>query len=385
MPHVPLSPVTRRQALQRLAGAGLVLQPPYVNRNESPLRYEGPGGDEPEPEGLTEVLLGYFGPSDEAHPEGGAFWTGASRAITELNRDGGYKGLPFRLVAKWTDSPWTAGARLVAEMAFRDQVWGIVGSIDAAATHLAEQVAVKARVVLIDPASTDRTVNAAMVPWMFSCLPGDPAVAAALAPCLEREAGAAGPTLIASTGHDERHLAAEFRRYFASRSPGIAHVLEFEPGLPAGVLSRLPDTRAVLVLANTADTAHLVRALRGTEHPPVVYAGPSAARARFVALAGGSAEGVRCPRLSPPASLQPGTDYPSLAAYDAVRLLAAAVRRGGLNRIRICRSLADLPPWQGAAGTLTWSHLNRNSRPVTPAVIRLGALEDFSVPASLTQ
>src|SRR5271157_866233 len=82
---------------------------PYMDRTKRQMLYEGPGGDEPEPEGLEEVRIGYFGPSDAAHAEGGSFWLGAVRAIEEVNSEGGYRGLPFRLVAKWSDSPWTAG------------------------------------------------------------------------------------------------------------------------------------------------------------------------------------------------------------------------------------------------------------------------------------
>jgi len=196
--------------LASLLGAAQDLPAPYMDRTKRQMRYEGPGGDEPEPEGLDEVRIGYFGPSDPAHAEGGSFWQGAVRAIEELNREGGYRGLPFRLLARWSDSPWSAGGRMVVEMAYNDRVWAILGSIDGVATHVAEQVVTKALLPLIDPGSTDRTVNAAMVPWTFSCLPGDPAIADVLAPRLAAEAGDAGPVLVSSTGHDERHLAEEF-------------------------------------------------------------------------------------------------------------------------------------------------------------------------------
>jgi len=48
-----------------------------------------------------------------------------------------------------------------------------------------------------------------------------------------------------------------------------------------------------------------------------------------------------------------------------------------LNRIRICRALARLSPWQGAAGEIRWSALNRNSRPVSAGIIRNARLEAF--------
>ncbi len=72
---------------------------PYLDRTKRQMIYDGPGGDEPEPTDLKEVRIGYFGPPDPAHIEGGSFWQGASRAIDEANKEGGYKGLPFRLVA----------------------------------------------------------------------------------------------------------------------------------------------------------------------------------------------------------------------------------------------------------------------------------------------
>ncbi len=49
----------------------------------------------------------------------------------------------------------------------------------------------------------------------------------------------------------------------------------------------------------------------------------------------------------------------------------------GLNRFRICRALAKMTPWQGGAGEVRWSALNRNSRSAAMATIRSGRLEAF--------
>lgn len=356
---------------------------PYVDRTKCQMVYEGPGGDEPEPTDLKEIRIGYFGPSEAADVEGGSFWLGARKAIDEANKQGGYRGLPFRLVAKWSESPWKAGGRMVVELAYVDQVWAVIGSIDGVATHIAEQVVAKVQLSLVDPGSTDRSVNAAMVPWMFSCLPGDPAIASAMAPQLAREAGKAGPVLLVSTGHDERHLAAEFKRSFAERQPGFARIIEFQPadGNLGNAVSQAAGARAVLVLGGVADTALAVKLLRAESKDTALYAGPSAAKSSFVALAGEAADGVRCPMLVGPA-LRNGApeacqDYASLQSYDAVRMVVSSIRTGGLNRFRICRALARMTPWQGAAGEVRWSALNRNSRPVSTAVIRGGRLEAF--------
>jgi len=356
---------------------------PYLDRTKRQMLYEGPGGDEPEPTDLKEVRIGYFGPSDAAHIEGGSFWQGASRAIQEANQEGGYNGLPFRLVAKWSESPWKAGGRMMVELAYVDRVWATIGSIDGVGTHIAEQVVAKVQLSLIDPGSTDRSVNAAMVPWMFSCLPNDPAIAAAMCPHLAREAGDAGPVLLVSTGHDERHMGEEFRHWFAAKEPGIARVLEFQPDDDhlETVARQTVGARAVLVLGGVADTARVVKLLREESSKTVIYAGPAAAKSSFFTVAAEASEGVRCPLLANPAppgwATGSGQDYAALQSYDAARMVVGSIRTGGLNRFRICRALASMTPWQGAAGEVRWSALNRNSRPAALAVIRGGKLEAF--------
>ena len=291
--------------------------------------------------------------------------------------------MPFRLVAKWSESPWKAGGRMMVELAYVDRVWATIGSIDGVATHIAEQVVAKVQLSLVDPGSTDRSVNAAMVPWMFSCLPNDPAIASAVCPQLAREAGEEGPVLLASTGHDERHMAQEFRHWFAAKEPGIARLLEFQPGDDhlETVARQAVGAKAVLVLGGVADTARVVKLLRAESAKTVVYAGPSAAKSSFAMVAGQAAEGVRCPLLAhpAPAGWAPGTgqDYAALQSYDAARMVVGSIRTGGLNRFRICRALAKMTPWQGAAGEVRWSALNRNSRPAAVATIRGGRLEAF--------
>ena len=55
---------------------------------------------------------------------------------------------------------------------------------------LDEQVVAKARLTLMGPASTDKTVHMANIPWMFSALPGDHLLAPVLGQALLEEGGA---------------------------------------------------------------------------------------------------------------------------------------------------------------------------------------------------
>ena len=100
-------------------------------------------------------------------------WCAACLAIEEANQAGGYEGLPFRLVPGWSGNPWGSGITAVTRMVYSQKVWAVIGGIDGPSTHLAEQVVAKARLPLLSPGSTDKTVNLANVPWMFSCVPDD--------------------------------------------------------------------------------------------------------------------------------------------------------------------------------------------------------------------
>ena len=73
------------------------------------VEYAGPGREEPAPADVDEVRIGYFGPSDPAHPAGGDLWLAAGMAIEDANTAGGLNGTPFRLVPVWSENPWGTG------------------------------------------------------------------------------------------------------------------------------------------------------------------------------------------------------------------------------------------------------------------------------------
>ena len=340
-------------------------QQPYKDAGTFPPTYQGPGRDEPAPVGLTEVRIGFFGPSDPSHPDGGTIWQGASRAIEEANRAGGYRGLPFRLVSRWSDNPWRAGAAHVVRLAYEDQVWAIVGGIDGPTTHLAEQVVAKALLTLVSPASTDRSVNLAGVPWMFSCMPGDDLLAAVL---VQAMAGEKDVTLISATDHDSRAFTAELKKAMASRGLTPAFHVEFDPGKDAAeAATRAKGASAVALVAGPADSVRFLSALHASGFGGRIYAGPWVAR--LTAL--GAAEGVVFP--FPLESLPEGfPDYAAVYAYDAANLVIAAIRKAGLNRVRIYDAMRELSPSTGASGVIRFDALGRSAHPVRLATVRGG-------------
>ena len=344
------------------------VRPPYFDGRKQAPSYHGPGREDAEPSGVREVGIGYFGPADPQHPEAGAIWAGAALAIEEANREGGYRGLPFRLVPGWAENPWAAGASAVVRLAYRDRVWAIIGSIDGAATHLAEQVVVKARLTLINPAATDRSVHGINVPWMFSCAPGDHLQA----PVLVEALGGRPFVLLSATDHDSRAFVAKLKAAPSS------HV-EFQPGTHdvSALVRRVTEAQpgAVVVIAGARVSAQVVRALRRANFSDRILGGPAMGRRVFVEEAGAAAEGVLFPLLMEAPAGEGRLDYAAAHAYDAARLLVAAIRKAGLNRARIRDAVRELSPFHGLSGAIEWDTLGQNQRPVRLGTIRRGRVE----------
>jgi branched-chain amino acid transport system substrate-binding protein len=364
-------------------------QPPGPYRRDSalPLEFRGPGREEPAPE-VTEVVLGWFGPDDPDHPDFGEFWRGAALAVEAENAAGGYRGAPFRLAAAWSESPWRAGIGRLTRLVYETRPWAVIGGVDGATTHLAEQVALKARFPLLSPGSTDPSANCGHVPWLFTALPPDDRQAAVLVARLPAEIAGGGLAVAAAVDHDSHSALVALRRELASRRLAPEVLVEFDPAEwdPGPLAARLVEPRpsAVLLVAPARPAAALVSELRRRGFAGAILGSAPLARNAFVRAAGPAAEGVVAPLLyvaSPAwdafaqayaARWRATPDDAAAQAYDAVRFVASAVRTSGLNRARIADALRALSPWSGAAGVIRWDALGRNQREVGLAAWRGG-------------
>jgi branched-chain amino acid transport system substrate-binding protein len=352
---------------------------PYKASPQEPLDFRGPGRGEPEPE-VDEVVLGWFGPGDPDHPEFGDLWRGAVLALQQEDAAGGCQGKPFRLVPAWSESPWKAGIVDVTRLVHERGAWAVIGGVDGTTTHLAVQIALKSHFLLLSPGSTDVTTDDANVPWLFSLAPSDDRIALVLAEAIGTEAAGGPIAIVASTDHDAHAALVALRRALEERRLGPAALVEVAPleeGLPA-IAGRLRSgaPRVVVVLAPSTLAGRLVAAIRASGHQGAVVGGATLGRSAFRRAAGAAAEGVVTPFLA-----EPGPEWGAFAqvyaerwheppdeaaahAYDAVRLVAAAVRRAGLNRPLIRDAVRALAPWTGASGGVTWNARGRNARAV---------------------
>ena len=364
--------------------------PPDFAARARTSRYAGPGRDLAEPEQVTQVMLGYFGP----HRPGSFdrdLWLAAQLAIADVNAKGGYRNTPFQLVPAWSENPWGSGVGQVTRMVYATRVWAIIGGPDGPSTHLAEQVVAKSRLVLLSPGSTDTTVHQANVAWMFSCLPGDHLLAS---PLVDHLAGAVDNrpfAIVSADDHDSRRLVVELTRCLRVKrmTPQFQYVFRPDqiamPRLAGELLRGQPV--AIVLVADPDASARLVRTLRELGYDQLILGGPAFGRRQFLEQVGDTVGEVVFPLLWQPnpqaaefvirfrAAHQITPDYAAAASYDAVRLLAAAIGRSGLNRARISDTVRQLAPYEGISGTIRWDESGGNRRRVPLGTIRQGQVQ----------
>ena len=148
------------------------------------------------------------------------------------------------------------------------------------------------------------------------------------------------------------------------------------------------NCNAVIIAAGLQDSAQWVRGLRQAGFTGLLLGGPCMSRQAFIHLAGTAAEGVIFPLLyesSPESPFEKAFrhrfgrqgDYLSAHTYDTVTLLIEAIRTAGLDRQAIRDQVAQLSPWQGVTGSVTWDEHGSNTRPVPVGTITLGRVVRF--------
>jgi len=357
-------------ALTALAWALDSAQKPYHGPGVRSRSYDAPGRDEPEPVGLKEVDIAFFGPAD-----GNQIWQGAILAIEEANRQGGYRDLPFRLIPAWAQNPWAGGVATLIRVVYTQKVWAIIGGIDGATTHLAEQVVPKALLTLINPTATDRSIHTAYVPWTFSCVPGDNVLAPLISG--ELKIRATPFALVSGTDHDSRAFLSQLEHAFAQDKLAPTLHLESSSAMATeDIGSRLAASgvKVAVIIAAESGTS-LIKTARGGGYSGLILAGPWIARAQ----PDPALDGVLYPALG---EIQPDfrerfvsryskePDYTAAHGYDAATILVAAIRKAGLNRARIRDAVQALSPFHGITGTIEWDDLGQNQRPVR--LVRFG-------------
>ena len=284
---------------------------PFKQHFLQQMEYTGPRRADPEPENIESVKIGFIGPIEptvsvatggHSHEEdlGQSMLQGAQLALEVANRRGGYlkRSIPFELVIRNDNGLWGASGNEIIDMAYNKDVWGILGTIDGANTHIAIRVALKAEIVMMNSGDTDPTLVETNIPWIFRCISDDRQQSYILLDYIYRKLDLKRIAVIRASNRYGRFGVREIRDGSRRLGRPIALEMAYPVGssdfaLHLGRIDRA-GVDAVVHWGDGADGAKILNQMRelGMEHP--FYSCDRCVSDEFIQIAGDNAEGVVC-------------------------------------------------------------------------------------------
>lgn len=352
------------------------------------MEYTGPGRGIPEPEHVDSVKIGFLGPIEptvsvatggRSHEEnlGQMMLRGTQLAVEEANEEGGYRrrGIPFELVVRNDNGLWGSSGNEIINLAYKDQVWAILGTIDGANSHIAIRVALKAEIPMMNTGDTDPTFIETNIPWVFRVISDDRRQCYLLVDYIYRKIGIHKLGIIRASNRYGRFGVRELRD--GSRRLGKPVPLEMAYFVGqadfALELQRLKDAgvEAVVHWGDAEDGARVLNQMREMGMKQPFFACDRCLGPEFAEIAGNNAEGVVCASPWNPERDDPllkafrerftqrfGVEPDTYAAhaYDGTRMLIWAIQLAGLNRAKIRDVLAyRTEPWHGVVGKIQFT------------------------------
>jgi len=350
---------------------------PYRDFGKLGAGFNGPGRDATAPLPADGVRVGFTCP--ERTLEGKEFRAAVNLAIEERNKAGGFKGVPFVPVFRFDDGPWGMVSKQVVALAYEDEVWAIVGGLDGGRAHVAELIAAKAWIPVVNTAASDATIDYANVPWVFRIMPSDSAQARALL-SHARERELKDIALLVEDDRDSRSAMKRIEEESRHEKKPLRLVIEYRAADVTSAVRRLKDSGmdGVLLWGRHDGALGILKAIRADGIRIPVLA-PASLAAPDVAADGDGLGDLTVTAPYDPGSMEPKREdferrfeaacgnKPSpvaAAAYDATRLALDAIEKADLNRVRI-RDVISSEEFSGLCGKFRFSELGGNpSEPV---------------------
>ncbi|MGD8328823.1 MAG: ABC transporter substrate-binding protein, partial [Acidobacteriota bacterium] len=205
---------------------------PYRKLYLEPFAYRGPGRVTEAPHGLATVKIGLLAPlqGTSRDVEGRSLQRGVELALQGANRAGGYDGTPFELVSRNDQLLWGSSSNTLVDLAYAEQVWAVIGSLDSTSTHVALRAALKAELFIVNVGSTDPTVTETGIPWITRCTPDDRQTGYRIANLVFEELDLSRVAVLRSSDRYGRLGVAEFSDAAVRLRRPLPMEIQFEPG-----------------------------------------------------------------------------------------------------------------------------------------------------------
>ena len=369
----------------------------------TPLNFNGAGREIPPPTGLKEVRIGFLGPLEGSIivAYGTQMLQGATLAIEEANKKGGYKGIPYKIMVHNDVGLWGAAANEVVKMD-DEGVWAWLGSIDDIVSHVAIRATLKLEIPMVCTGDPDPTFTETNIPWVIRVIPDDRQSCYALANDIFNINNQSRIAVMRVNNRYGRVGIVHFNKTATRLGHPIVIEERFKDGETVFTeqLQRIKDTKpdAIVIWGNPKESALILKDVRKMGMNQPVYCSDRIVNPEFLSIAGKLANGISTTCQYNPASNDPKLasfrlnykkrfgmepDVFAVHAYDGMNLIIKSIEKAGLNRVLIRDVLTDLKTFQGyegASGKMVFDATWNNIRPIYLAKIINGKFEFSPAP-----
>ncbi len=355
------------------------------------------------------VNIGFLGPieNNPESPYGLAMLHGAQLAIDEANAKGGYgvsgmsSGRPYELKVHNDSAQWGASSTEAVKMVFDEHVVAVLGSVDAASTHIMLRVSLKLEFPIMDTATTDPTVTETRIPWLLHNFPDDRQQGYALADYIFKQQKLKRIGVI--------RLQARYGRIgvskFFDEAKRMGHVPVLEVKFLRGDADFSTQLRmlqnahldGVVIWGEAAEAGLILKQMRSMGMKQPVFGSSRMDYPTLLETAGPAAEGLITTCALDLSSSEPkwlefqkkyraqfnsDPDAYAAYAYDGMNMLIASIEKAGLNRGNIMDAFRDYQKtgYQGVAGHAQFDYTLNNIAPISMVRVQGGKFVYWKAP-----
>lgn len=331
----------------------------------------------------------------------GGLWQGIELAVEELNASGGVNGRQIRIIKKDDEALVTKGMAVAQEFAENPEMVAVIGHRNSYISLPAASIYEKAGLVMLTPASTAPELTQQGYKYVFRSIPSDAEIARQLA-IYAASRGLKRITIYYVDDSYGRGLANAFEDSAMETGIDVVDRISYY-----GNLKGLADLRqkwealgynAVFVADSAKGGARFIADARRAGITMPFLAGNTMDSPAFYSAAGLAAEGTVVGTVFNPLDIRPEvqkfvqsfkakyqeepTQY-AAQGYDAVKLLAASVKKAGSTEpVKVAEALRGFKNWPAAAGLHTFDQNgDEKGNMVVKKVIRNGKIEILEVAA----
>lgn len=367
-----------------------------------PIGFYGAGREIPPPKNLKEVRIGFLGPLEGSYivEYGKQMLQGATLAIEEANKKGGYNGIPFKLMVHNDVGLWGAAANEVVKMD-DEGVWAWLGSIDDIVSHVAIRATLKLEIPNVNAGDPDPTFTETNIPWVVRVIPDDRQSSYVLVNYIIDINSLKRIAVIRANNRYGRVGTAHFNKTTTRIGYPIIIEERFNDGETefADQLNRIKKLKpdAILIWGNPKESALILNEIRAMGMSQRVFCSDRVVNPLFLKIAGPNAEGIVTTCQYNPDTNDPkflafkkayitrfgmDPDVFAVHAYDGISLIIESIRKAGLNRALIRDLLTDMKTFQGykgASGEIIFDGSWNNIRQIFLATVKDGKFV-FTIP-----